>query len=572
MAHIHKKMKKGRPYYYLRETARVDGKPKVVNQVYLGSPERLLELAKGAGSREVERIQVQEFGSLWLADLLDREIDIAGLVDSVLSPSARKGSPSVGDYFFYAIANRMVAPKSKRALVEWYRSTAIQHIRPVAIDALSSQAYWKQWEKMDSAKLAAVADLFFRKLAELEPSSADAVMFDTTNYYTFMAGNTASELAQRGRNKEGRNWLRQVGVALLVARDNRLPLFYREYEGNRHDSKVFLRLADELFNVAGRQGRDTMTIVFDKGINAEENIAAIDADERLHFVTSYSPYYAEELIHVDRKQFQVVDSAKNRRLWEQGREDDLLLAWRTSRELWGKTRSVVITYNPRTATKQRYAFEQKMLRLAEEVHLMRHKVNSQTAQWRNKDMVWERYSSLCRELHLPDDLYLVELYLDGKRLRMNCRKNHYRIGRHIDYFGKNILVTDHPDWSTDEIVQAGLDRYVVEQSFRQSKDHGMVAMLPLRHWTDGKIRCHIFTCVVALVYLRLLEIRLARNGLKISAAEAMESLRTLHSCLLWPAGGKKAERRLEEPNEKQAAILRALGYKMVSGVLRSERD
>jgi hypothetical protein len=324
----------------------------------------------------------------------------------------------------------MVAPRSKRALAEWYRTTAIQQIRPVAIEALSSQAYWKQWEKMDSAKLASVADLFFRKLAELEPSSADAVMFDTTNYYTFMAGNTASELAQRGRNKEGRHWLRQVGVALLVARDNRLPLFYREYEGNRHDSKVFLKLADELFAVAGRGGQGTMTIVFDKGINAEENIAAIDAHDRLHFVTSYSPHYAEDLIHVDRNHFQVVDTAKNLQLKAQGRDDDLLLAWSTSRELWGRERRVVVTYNPRTATKQRYAFEQKMLQLEEELHLMRHKVNSQAAQWRNPDTAQERYLDLCRELHLPDDLYRVELFRDdGKRLRMNCRKNHYRIGR-----------------------------------------------------------------------------------------------------------------------------------------------
>ena len=133
----------------------------------------------------------------------------------------------------------MVEAKSKRALADWYRATAIQQIRPLNIDTLNSQAYWKQWEKMDSRKLAAVAERFFHKLAELEPSSADAVMFDTTNYYTFMAGNTTSELAQRGRNKEGRHWLRQVGVTLLVARYNKPPLFYREYEGNRQTTPRF---------------------------------------------------------------------------------------------------------------------------------------------------------------------------------------------------------------------------------------------------------------------------------------------------------------------------------------------
>lgn len=198
----------------------------------------------------------------------------------------------------------------------------------------------------------------------------------------------------------------------------------------------------------------------------------------------------------------------NRELRAKGREDDLLLAWQTSRELWGQNRTVVVTYNTRTATRQRYAFEQKLLRLQDELHLMRGKVNRQAAQWRSRNAVLERYLNLCRELHLPDDLYQVELHQEGKGLRMYCRKKYYRIGRHIDYFGKNILVTDHPDWTIDEIVQAGLDRYVVEQSFRQSKDHDLVAMLPLRHWTEGKIRCHVFTCVVALAYLRLLEIKL----------------------------------------------------------------
>ncbi len=48
MAHIHKKMKKGRPYYYVRETGRVKGKTKVLSQVYLGSPEKILQLVADA--------------------------------------------------------------------------------------------------------------------------------------------------------------------------------------------------------------------------------------------------------------------------------------------------------------------------------------------------------------------------------------------------------------------------------------------------------------------------------------------------------------------------------------------
>jgi hypothetical protein len=65
MAHFHVKKKKGRPYLYVREIARVDGKPKVVSQVYLGSPERVAGLAEGTETKPL-KIKVEEFGALWI--------------------------------------------------------------------------------------------------------------------------------------------------------------------------------------------------------------------------------------------------------------------------------------------------------------------------------------------------------------------------------------------------------------------------------------------------------------------------------------------------------------------------
>ena len=46
MAHFHTKKKKGRPYLYVREIARVNGRPKVVSQIYIGSPNRVAALAR----------------------------------------------------------------------------------------------------------------------------------------------------------------------------------------------------------------------------------------------------------------------------------------------------------------------------------------------------------------------------------------------------------------------------------------------------------------------------------------------------------------------------------------------
>jgi len=570
MAHIHKKMKKGRPYYYVREIARVDGKPKVINQVYLGSPDRILEMAQGDKGMP-EKIQAQSFGALWLANLVEKEIDLAGLIDEVVGEKKEKNkTPTVGEYFLYAVYNRMIQACSKRAMPGWYKPTAIQHIRPVQIDELNSQMYWFKWDQVGKQQLEKITKKFLQRISELEPSSSDCFMFDTTNYYTFMASDTESDLAQRGKSKEGRNWLRQVGIALLVSRDKRIPLYYREYEGNRHDSKVFLQVMEDMFMAMRKSaGADaSLTVVFDKGMNSEENIGAIDAREDINFITTYSPYFAEHLIHVDLDTFTVVDTRKNRELTREGKEDDRLLAWRTQGEYWGRERTVVVTYNPLTATKQRYGFEKKMLHLQETLFEFQSKVNRQAPYWRKKSVVLKRYKDICSDLHIPSDLYKVELYRHENQLRMNFRKNHYRIGRYIDRFGKNILITDITDWTTDEIVQASLDRWAVEDGFRLSKDEAQVALRPLRHWTDSKIRCHIFTCIAAMALLRIIELRIRKAGVDMTAKAVMRHMNSLHSCLLWLPGKRKAMRMLEDPDEEQADIMRAFGWKIAGGVLQ----
>jgi len=192
MAHIHKKMKKGRPYYYVREIARVEGKPKVINQVYLGSPERILEMAQG-GNGMPRKIQTQTFGALWLANLVEKEIDLAGLIDGIVTEKKDK-APSVGEYFLYAVYNRMIQACSKRAMPGWYKPTAIQHIRPVQVEELNSQMFWWKWDQVGEQQLQEIANGFLRRISEIEPSSSECFMFDTTNYYTFMSSDTESEL------------------------------------------------------------------------------------------------------------------------------------------------------------------------------------------------------------------------------------------------------------------------------------------------------------------------------------------------------------------------------------------
>jgi transposase len=312
-------------------------------------------------------------------------------------------------------------------------------------------------------------------------------------------------------------------------------------------------------------GREEITVVVDKGMNAEENFAAIDAATGVGFITTYSPYYEERFVHVDRKKFSLVDTARNRELAERGREDDRLLAWRTEGEYWGAARGVIVTYNPVTAAKQRYAFDRKLATLGSLLMEIKAKVNSQTQGWRDARKISERIAAACKERHLREDLYDIGFEETPKGLRMLCHRNEYQIRRRLDWLGKNIIITSRTDWSTEEIVQASLDRYIVEEAFRKAKDDRLVNINPIRHWTDSKMRCHILSCIMAEVYLRLIEMKLADAGLRHTAAVVMRSMHELHSSLCWVRGQKAPQRLIEEPDALQSSILAAFGYKVTEG-------
>jgi transposase len=566
MASLNKQTVGGHEYWYIREMARVNGKPRAVNTIYLGSVANIMRMAT-SGNAPISKIQSRSFGSLWVADQIEKSFGLVSIVDDACKANT-SGLPTVGEYFLYAVLNRMIDAVSKEALPEWFAGTAIQFIRPVAaLKQLDSRHFWRAWENVDEKTLRRIAEAFFNKVGEFLKVDPDCVLFDTTNFYTFLDSKTDSALAKRGKNKQGRDWLRQIGLALLVDRRTKLPLHYQEYEGNCHDSKLFGRIMEDVLKSVRQHGREDVTIVVDKGMNAEENFAAIDAAKGMGFITTYSPYNEERLIHVDMKKFAPVNTVRNRELAERGREQDRILAWRTEGEYWGARRLVVVTYNPVTAAKQRYAFDEKLLKLGTYLAEVKAKVNKDAPNWRNEQTIRARITAECKERHLREDLYDIRFENTSGGLRMFCHRNDYQIRRRLDWLGKNIIITSRTDWSTEDVVQASLDRYIVEDSFRKAKHDRLVSVCPIRHWTDPKMRCHILSCIMAEVYLRLIEMKLAEAGHHHTAAVIMRSMHELHSSLYWVSGKQKPQRLIEEPNALQSSILAAFGHKVAEGEL-----
>jgi transposase len=328
---------------------------------------------------------------------------------------------------------------------------------------------------------------------------------------------------------------------------------------------------DEMFGIVCgfKDTKHRLTVVIDKGMNSEGNFAWIDEHSRIHFVTTYSTYFAKELATSSLEVFEPADTDRNKQLIKEGKDDDRMLVYRTSGEYWGKQRVVVITYNPVTARRQSYTLENKLDAIRQELLTMRSKIRENKPQWRKAEAIQERYTRLCERFHIPTEFYTMDFSNTTEGLSMSFRRNTVAIEQRRMMLGKNIIITDNVDWTTSDIVETSLGRWQVESQFRRSKEEELVGVQPIRHWTDSKIRCHLFSCVVSMVYLRRTELKLKAKGINRTVEDVMEDMRHLHSVLILKEGGRKTERRIEIPTKTQAEVLSVFGCSVdSSGVLQ----
>jgi transposase len=61
-------------------------------------------------------------------------------------------------------------------------------------------------------------------------------------------------------------------------------------------------------------------------------------------------------------------------------------------------------------------------------------------------------------------------------------------------FGKTILFSDREDLTSEQIVQAYHEKYLVDENLRLLKDRHYLRFEPVYHWTDQKIKVHATQC------------------------------------------------------------------------------
>jgi len=151
-----------------------------------------------------------------------------------------------GQYLLLAAINRAVAPTSKVHFADWYRRTVLTRLLPLDPVLLSSQNFWNHMDLISADQILDFERQMTQRLVERFQLDLRALVYDGTNFFTYIDTLTPSELPQRGHNKQKRGDLRQVNMGLPVSTDFHILLFHRVYAGNIHDSVEFRSITEDL--------------------------------------------------------------------------------------------------------------------------------------------------------------------------------------------------------------------------------------------------------------------------------------------------------------------------------------
>src|SRR6266851_101774 len=295
MSSLYKKVVSGKPYWYLREMGWVDGKPKLVSERYLGTAadiEALLDAREAAILPE--RTRHLAFGDVAAAWGVLQDLGVAAIIDEVAGARRADARASTGTYLALAALNRIVAPCSKLAFGDWWKTTAADRFTGIPAPALDHRRFW---DAMRAVSLPQLEEISHRiALAVIRESGVDcsSVALDMTNFATFIdTGNEKAPVAQRGKAKQKRTGLRLVGLGLVVTRDGGIPLTWHAYPGDRPDVTQFPAMTDQLLAqhqavcaaAAVPAAAADMTVVFDAGQNSADKFAHLTSTG-LHYIGS----------------------------------------------------------------------------------------------------------------------------------------------------------------------------------------------------------------------------------------------------------------------------------------------
>jgi transposase len=405
------------------------------------------------------------------------------------------------------VVNRICDPCSKLALLEWLESVrfpGFEKERP---------AYQHLLRAMDRLILVKEkAEPFITGLMhDRSKPEGDLVFYDITS--TWFDGDrslTEDDIRRYGYSRDGRFDRRQIAIGVVMG-SNGIPLCHHVFPGNTVDKAT---VAEVVADLKSRFKLRRVIFVGDRGMLSDDNVDALLVEE-----------FGYILAHPLRRGVLAKEGVR-------------LLADKFDRESQVEQYAedvssgirCVLSYSPKIAAETR---EGRMQRLSQADAFVKERINrlKKPASKGRKPTPQGTYDRIRDYLRDKGLLSLYRLEIIGEKVSVGVDKNAREWEEVID--GLLLLETTDLISPADEIVRRYKELAEIERGWRSLKS--TILLRPVYHWTEERIRAHVFICVLALQIERWMRKKL--NG--TSAPVAIRQLRQIKMVEIIDANGKR---------------------------------
>jgi transposase len=495
MASLQQKTVNGYKYWYIVEGRRINGKPTPVVLQYLGTADNLLKRL----NQRNKSMQLKSYSHGDIAALLSiaHKLDMPSIINKHIHSSRDyfsekpiRNNLTAGATFLLGAIGRTCMLTSKRGWYNWAKTTSLEYLLRVNLSKIDSQHFWDLMDALPEKSIPKVEEDLLKKVMNVFDIKSDTLFFDTTNFYTYIATtNTHCTIAQRGKNKQKRSDLRQVGMALVVTREDLIPLFHHSYRGNMNDTVVFKTVIGSIKQRIINLGLDinNHTFVFDRGNNSIANLEIVKKLE-LFYVGALTPCHHIEL---------TVTALKNLKAIKVDRDE--INSYRTKTKIWNEERTIITFISEKLKSGQIRGIYQMVEKKMRELHELQEKLSNPKSKKRSRKQITEQINNILKT-ERANRLICWDLQWESKgRYRLIYAMNQKEIDKLEENFGVRILMTNRHDWSTKDIVKAFYGQSNVEKAFKELKNPFHMSVKPQYHWTDQKIKVHNLICVIGFL-------------------------------------------------------------------------
>ena len=563
MATIQSKMSRGHKYWYIVESRRVNGKPRPVVLAYLGKAADLLKRLQG-----LYEFQLKSYSHGAVCALLEgaAKLDIVNIINRHVSSTRKymakkpvRNNLTVGITFLLGAMGRVCMPTSKKGWWNWAKTTSVEYMLRCSLCKVDSQHFWDLMDSFPEEKIAIAEQEILTRLFEVYQIQTDTLFYDTTNFFTYIdTTNTNCDIAQRGKNKQKRNDLRQVGLAMVVSKEDQIPLLHQTYRGNLQDCTIFREVIGKIKDRLQFLGlsSEKHTLVFDRGNNSKKNLSIVK-DLGFYYVGALTPYHHKDLIEM------AMENTTSIKI-----NNETLDVYREKSNVWEDQRTILVFVSDRLKAGQIRGIYQSLGKKEKKLKVLQLVLANPKGKKRDREKLEMQIKTIVKGQYLKDIIKWDLTELKEGRFLLNYHIDNDILESVEENRGFRIIMTNRHDWSDQEIISAYYGQSKIEHAFKNMKNPYHLACKPQYHWTDQKIKVHYFICIIG--YL-LSSIIWREAKLKASYTGSLDNLLdTLNNIRLGTmleeskkTGKPKAIYKLENMSIEDIKIMEALGIEDV---------